>query len=544
MKADRIIFGGVIRTIDDRRPEAEAVAIGEGRILAVGDYDHVSAFAGEDTEFTDLQGKTMLPGFVEPHGHPFWSAQCWGDPIVDIRAVHEPTFDAVLAKIKRRVSKAKPGELIWFLGLDAQLHEGMKEPSRELMDSLAPDVGIVIQTSNFHGIYLNSRALDYFGINGTYQPPLGGRFVNGSDGLPWKFAETAAWQILERFQEMLGEERLARVYEEWVGKFVDAGYTTSSEILIQPGHSPMLRAAVKTQKYPLRIVGYEGKHLGGDVTVPLNYGDDDFRVLGIKLHADGSVLLGNVWTTQPYLNTDMTLKGMGLPRDSTGHANLSEDKLYELVSRYAREGWQVSVHSHGDRTIDMALDVYERVIGELGADAIAGPYRLEHCGLMREDQIDRAIKLGVVSSYFLPYIFYWGEALRDNLLGEAQAAGFVPAGSAIRKGMRASFHCDSPMTWPSALTCLHVATTRKTLKGAVLGPEQRVSMADALKAITIDAAYHLRMDDRIGSIEVGKYADFVILAQDPLEAAPDEILNIRIVSTILAGRDTRTRPAT
>lgn len=534
--ADRIFLGGTVITMETSQPRAEAVAVAGGRILAVGALSDVEAFASAKTERVDLKGAILLPGFVEAHSHPMMSALAWGDPVVDVRAVHTPTYDAVLEKMRRRMTKAVPGEVVWFLGLDPQLHAGMEEPPREVLDKLAPDNAVIVQTSNFHGIFLNSKALEFFGIGADYAPPLGGKFIKASDGLPWKLMETAAWALLKRFHDHLGEQRRSRCFEEWVGKFVRAGYTTTSEIMIEPGASPMLQAAVKSRRNPLRIVGYEGVHLGGEVTVPLNFGDDDFRVIGTKLHADGSVLLGNVWSTHPYLNNTMTLKGMGLPENSTGHANISPEKTYELVSKYVREGWQMSVHSHGDRTIDMVLDAYEKVISE--TPNISGPLRLEHCGMMREDQIDRAIRLGVVCSYFLPYIYNWGEALRDYLLGEEAAARFVPSGSAIRKGMRASFHCDSPMTWPDALVCLHVAVTRRTMKGAVIGPEQRIDVETALKAITIDAAYQLQMEDRIGSISPGKYADFVILSQNPTTCDPERLLEISILGTVIGGEHT------
>ncbi|MET4803860.1 amidohydrolase [Bradyrhizobium sp. LB11.1] len=536
--ADRIFFGGPIRTMDPAKPIAAAVAVREGRVLAVGSKADIERLAAADTIRSDLGGRAMLPGFVEAHSHPMMSALAWGDPVVDIRAVHEPTFSAVLAKMRRRVAKAKPDEILWFLGLDPQLHEGMEEPSRELLDDIAPDNPIVVQTINFHGVFINTKALAAFGIGADYKPPLGGKVFDAADGLPWKFAETSAWQLCNRFYEVCGEERKKRSFEEWVQKFVRAGYTTTSEIMIEPGAGPMLYALVKSRRNPLRIVGYEAKHLGGEVTVARDFGDDDFRMIGTKLHADGSVLLGNVWTTSPYLNNKMTLKGMGLPENSTGHSNISEEKLHELVAKYVSEGWQMSVHAHGDRTIDMVLNVYERVIERVGAQKVSGPLRIEHCGIMREDQIDRAVRLNVVCSYFLPYIHHWGEALRDYLLGEERAARFAPSGSASRKGMRVSYHCDSPMTWPDALVCLNVAVNRSTMKGAVLGPEQRVSMEDALKAITIDAAYQLQMDDRIGSIATGKFADFVILDRDPVVCETDRILQISIVGTVVGGVDT------
>lgn len=535
--ADRIFFGGLIRTMDPANPIVEAVAIREGKILAVGSKTDIEMLSVAGTERTYLGGKTMLPGFVEAHSHPMLSGLTWGDPVVDIRAVHEPSFSAVIAKMRRRVAKAKAGETIWFHGLDPHLHEGMEEPSRELLDDIAPNNAIVVETFSTHGVFTNTRALAALGIDADYIPPLGGEVFKAVDGLPWKFAETAAWALCSRFYEICGEERQKRNFEEWVQKFVRAGYTTTSEIGIMPGSARMFQAIVKSRPNPLRIVGYEFNQ-GDEATVPPNFGDDNFRMIGIKLAADGAVLLGNVWSTSPYLNNKMTLKGMGLPENSTGHPNISEDKLHELVLKYVSEGWQVAVHAQGDRTIDMVLNVYEKVIDKIGLDEVSGPLRIEHCAMMREDQIDRAIQLNVACSFFLPYLYHWGEALRDYLLGEERAARSVPSGSASKKGMRVSYHCDSPVTWPDALVCLNVAVNRSTLKGAVLGPEQRVSMEEALKAITIDAAYHLQMDDRVGSIEVGKYADFVVLGQDPVACDPERILQIPILGTIIAGVDT------
>lgn len=534
-EADCIYTGGPIVTMEPSMPRAEAIAVAGGRIIAVGSAAEVERTRGPSTRSIDLKGATLMPGFVEAHSHPLMSAMAWGDPVVDVRAVHTPTYAAVLEKIKRRVKKATPGEAIWFLGLDPQLHAGMEEPSREVLDEIAPNNAVAVQTSNFHCVYTNTKALETFRIDASYKPPLGGRVVRTADDRPWKFVETSAWMLLKQFQNSLGADRTARCFEDWVGKFVRAGYTTTSEIMIEPGAAPVLQAIVMSRRNPLRIVGYEGVHQGGEVTVPLNFGDDEFRMIGTKIHGDGSVLLGNVWSTHPYLNNAMTLKGMGLPENSTGHANITPGKTYELVSKYVKQGWQMSVHTHGDRTIDMALDAYERVLKE--NPRVSGPLRLEHCGMMREDQIDKAVRLGVVCSYFLPYIYHWGEALRDYLIGEEAAARFVPSGSAMRKGMRTSLHCDSPMTWPDALVCLHVAVTRKTMKGAVIGADQRVPVGEALKALTIDAAYQIQMDDRIGSLKAGKYADFVILSNDPMACDPDRLLEIKVLGTVKDGED-------
>mgnify|MGYP002621681482 FL=1 len=226
--------------------------------------------------------------------------------------------------------------------------------------------------------------------------------------------------------------------------------------------------------------------------------------------------------------------GNTLPPDNPGHMNYRPDELRRIIRAYAEQGQQISVHTHGDRTIDAVLDVYEEVLA--ACPQAKRPFRLEHCGTIRDDQIDRALRLGVVCSFFLPYLYYWGEALRDALLGPEAAARFVPSGTATRKGMRVSYHCDPPMTWPNAVLCLHLAVTRRSLAGNVIGAEERVDIDSALRAVTIDAASHIRMEDKIGSLEPGKYADLVLLDKNPRRQTPDDILSIRVLGTWLQGK--------
>lgn len=179
-------------------------------------------------------------------------------------------------------SESQADEIIFFLGLDPQLHEGMKEPSRELLDDIAPNNAILVGTSNTHGMYINTKALAAFGIDADYVPPPDGNVFKAADALPCEFEETAAWQVMDRFFQICGEERKKRSFEEWIQKFVRAGYTTTSEIGINPGNARTLQAAVKSRPTPLRIIGYESSR-GDEITVPLNFGDDDFRMIGVKL---------------------------------------------------------------------------------------------------------------------------------------------------------------------------------------------------------------------------------------------------------------------
>lgn len=533
MFADTIFRGGPIVTMNPAAMQVEALAVRAGRVVAVGPLTEISALRGPHTADFDLAGRTLLPGFVEAHGHPLLSALCWGDPVVDIRAVHTPTYDAAIAKIRRRVAKAKPDEFLWFLGLDPQLHQGAREPSKAELDSLSPSIPMVVQTSNIHALYLNTAALKRLGITRDTPVVPGGHVHADENGEPWRFEERSREFIIESFYAICGERRAVDGLREWLWKFSKAGYTTSSEMGLTPMTSVFYRKAIEEEQMPIRVFAYQRAVPDCAMTIPFEGGNDRFAMLGVKMWGDGSVLLGNVWVSRPYLNNEMTLTRMGLPPDNTGRMNYSPEELRRIIRAYARLGHQMSVHTHGDRTIDAVLDVYEEVLAEF-PDA-KRPFRLEHCGTIRDDQIERAIRLGVVCSFFLPYLYYWGEALRDSLLGPEAADRFVPSGTAIRKGMRASLHCDPPMTWPHALLCLHLATTRRSRAGSVIGPNERVDVDAALRAITIDAAYQLRMEDRIGSLEVGKYADLVMLDRNPRSVDPEDLLKLKVLGTFVEG---------
>lgn len=535
MAADLIILGGPVLTIDPRRPRAEAIAVEGGRILAVGSIGEIARQAGPGTARMDLKGAALLPGLIEAHGHPFFSGLLWGDPVVDIRAVHTPTFEAALEKVRRRVAKAKPGEFLYFLGLDPQLHAGLRELDRDELDRIAPHNPLALQTASMHAVYLNSMAIAACKLqDDTPDPPGGKLFRDASGRLTGKLIENARAFVYAGFHDVLGPERLSRELGNWLWKFAAAGITTTSEIGMRDGWRSFLEAAAQSADMPVRVRGYEMLTPGRAIDIPLNNGDDRFAVIGMKMQADGSPFVGNIWVSRPYLTNDVTVTGMGLAPGHTGHMNYTRDQLQEIVDRAASAGWQVAIHVQGDRTFDVVLDCLESALARF-PDA-RRPFRLEHCALISDAQLARAHKLGVVCSFFLPHHYYWGEAIRDNMFGPERASRYMPSGTATRLGMRVSYHCDAPMTWPDMLGCVQTAVTRRTRQGALIGESEIVDIDNALRAITIDAAHHLQMEDRVGSLEVGKLADLCILDADPTTHDPSKVRDIPVLATYLAGR--------
>ncbi len=528
-----LFHNGSIVTLDPAHDAPEALGIADGRIAAVGTLAAVRARLIDAAE-VDLAGRCLLPGFIDAHSHPLWAAKTRGAPVVDVRAETVPTYAAVIAKIRRRVAAAEPGEHLLFFGLDPQLHPDMESPSRDFLDRLAPQNPLGIQTSNCHALFLNSAGFEACGIDADTPTPTGSVIERDQRGRPTgKIEEAVVWSALETFYGAWGDNRLAREFEAQIRDFVRHGITTVTEHLYLPFYKAWYGAALKRGLPLPRVAAYQQVTAPGMAVEQIVDPDDRLWMAGVKIHADGSPFLGNIWLTKPYLENQITLERMSLKPGHTGGPNYPEAFFESMVREHFCAGWQMSVHTQGDRTIDMVLDLIERLlVEEPRADH---RFRLEHCALMRSDQIERAQRLGVLSSFFINHITHWGAPIEDALFGPERAAHYMPVGSAVRAGMRVSLHADTPMTDPSALELMRAATTRRAGDGRILGSDEIIDIPTALKAVTIDAAYQIGMEDRLGTLSPGKHADLVVLERSPLECAAEDLASITVHQTWLAG---------
>ncbi len=529
-----LFTGGTIRTLEEAAPTAEAVGIEAGKIAAVGTLASVRGALPGAVEI-DLAGATLLPGFIDAHSHPLWAAKTRGAPVVDIRAEVVPTYKAAIAKIRRRVTVAKPGEHLLFFGLDPQLHPDMENPSRDFLDGLAPDNPLGIQTSNCHALYMNSAGFEACGIGPETPTPEGSVIERDASGRPsGKILEAVTWTALETFYGAWGDQRLSQEFEALIRDFVRHGITTVTEHLYLPFYRAWYGNALARDLPLPRVAAYQQATTPGMAVERIVDPDDRLWMAGVKIHADGSPFLGNIWLTRPYLENPMTLERMNLKPGHTGGPNYPQAFFEAMLREYFEAGWQMSIHTQGDRTIDMVLDQVEMLLGERPRPDHR--FRLEHCALMRADQIERARRLGVICSFFINHITHWGAPIEDALFGPERAAHYMPAGSAVEAGMRISLHADTPMTDPSALKLMQAAATRRAGDGRVLGAEERIDIATALKSVTLDAAYQIGMEELLGSLRPGKHADLVVLDRDPLATPAEELAEIAVRQTWLAGR--------
>ncbi len=526
--ADLVIQGTVL-TVDDVQPTAEALAVADGRIVAVGTRADVDGWIGPATQTLDLGDGCVMPGFVEAHGHPLMEAIVLSDRMVDIRPVTLPKPDAVVEAIQREVAK-RGADGAYLNGWDPLLQNGLPDPTLAWLNGLAPDTPLVIVHNSGHKAYFNAAAAARAGLTRDTPDPKGASYGRDADG----DLDGTAEEIQAVFPLLSGAiqpaDYPAMLHAE-LARLNRAGLTTCSEMAFDPVFRPVVEQMRDDLTVRLRLYEISNPQMATDMSA-VN-GDDALRQTGIKIWVDGSPWIGNIDLSFPYLDTDAT-RTIGVTPGSCGCANYTREQLAEIVEAYFPRGWQLACHVQGDAGVDTILDVYEEVLRKHPRPDHR--LRLEHVGAISNEQLQRAHDLGVTCSIFVDQIHYWGDIIVDGLFGPEHGTRWMPCGSAVATGMRISLHNDPPVTPEEPLRNISVAVTRIAPSGRVIGPEQRLTVEQAIRAQTIDAAYQLFADDVIGSLQIGKYADMVVLSADPRAVAPEEIADLDVRATFLAGR--------
>jgi predicted amidohydrolase YtcJ len=529
MRAADLVVTGTVVTVDQLQPTAEAMAVSDGRIIAVGDRSGIERWIGPGTEVLDTGDGCVMPGFVEAHGHPLMEAIVLSDRMVDIRPVTIRGADDVVDAIRREVANRGP-DGAYLNGWDPLLQNGLPEPTLNWLNSLAPDAPLVIIHNSGHKAYFNSAAAARAGLTRDTVDPKGARYGRDAYGeLDGTAEETGAvFPLLAGAVDPSGYPAMLRAE---LARLNRGGLTTCSEMAFDPVFRPVVEQMRDALTVRLRPYEISNAQMNTDMT-PDN-GDDMLCQVGIKIWVDGSPWIGNIDLSFPYLDTDAT-RTIGVEPGSCGHANYTREQLAEIVAAYFPKGWQMACHVQGDAGVDTILDVYEDALRRWPRDDHR--LRLEHVGAIRPEQLVRAHGLGVTCSLFVDQIHYWGDVIVDGLFGPEHGERWMPCGSAVKTGMRISLHNDPPVTPEEPLRNISVAVTRTAPSGRVLAPGERLTVEQAIRAQTIDAAWQLFADDVVGSLEVGKYADMVLLSADPRAVPPEAIADLEVRATFLAGR--------
>ncbi len=531
--ADTIYSGGAILTINDATPNAEAVAVKDGRILAVGDLAKVSAHDGKGTKRFDLAGRTMLPGFVDSHGHVVFgglqalSANLLAPPdgkVTDIASLQK-TLKTWMADNADAVKKVK---VVVGFGYDnAQLAE-LRHPTREELDAVTTEYPVIIVHQSGHLGVANSKALEAAGVNASTEDPPGGVYQRDASGAPnGVMEEYAFFPVLVKNLSALGAEGLVTFTRAGSNLWASFGYTTAQDGRSSVGVVEAIRKVGAAGELPIDVVSFPdvleardfiGKNVSRDYT-------DRVRVGGCKLTIDGSPQGFTALRDRPYYDPVGSY-----PPGYAGYAAITMEQTQEAVNWCTENGIQIIVHANGEGASDMLIAALG-VAKDKYPNAKTRPV-LVHGQFLREDQVDSYKRLGVFPSLFPMHTFYWGDWHRDHTVGPVNAENISPTGWVRQRDMMFGSHHDAPVAFPDSMRVLSATVTRRTRSGDILGPSQRVDVMTALKAMTIWPAWqHFEENDK-GSIEVGKLADFVILSGDPTAVEPEKLADLKVSATV------------
>jgi hypothetical protein len=531
--ADRIYSGGPIVTMNDALPSVQAVAVKNGRILAVGSLSDLSVHEGEGTQTFDLNGRALLPGFVDSHGHVVMgglqalSANLLSPP--DGEATDIASLQATLSKWAEENSEAvEQVKMIVGFGYDnAQLQE-LRHPTREDLDVVSRDLPVIIIHQSGHLGVANTKALELAGITAASEAPPGGVIQRDEEGEPnGVLEEYAFFSVLVPMLGNLGEEGLVAFARAGADLWAKYGYTTGQEGRSSGEIVEVLRKVGATEGLPIDVVAFPDVLEARDYIRDNTSADyvDRVRVGGCKLTIDGSPQGFTALRDRPYYDPVGTYDA-----GYAGYAAITMDQLQDAVNWCYENGFQILVHSNGEGASDMLIAALEEAQIKYG-DPGNRPV-LVHGQFLREDQVASFKRLGVFPSLFPMHTFYWGDWHRDHTVGPVNADNISPTGWLRERDMIFGTHHDAPVAFPDSMRVLAATVTRRTRSGDILGPHQRVDVMTALKAMTIWPAWQHFEEDSKGSIEVGKVADFVILSDDPKSVNPETLAGLKVLVTV------------
>jgi hypothetical protein len=536
--ADTIYFGGPIITVNDAQPSAEAVAVKDGKILMVGTRAELEKnHKGATTQMIDLGGKTLLPGFLDPHSH-YISSLSIANQVNVFAPPAGPGKDisSIVAELKkyRDEHKIPKGVLIQAYGYDENAMPNGVGLTRDDLDKDFPDNPVMVGHVSMHGAVLNSAAMKQYGISATTKTPPGGIILRkpGSNEPSGLLMETAFLPIFSALPKPTPEQEL-----EWSragqGLYAAVGITTAQEGATHASDLALMQRVAAAGGNAIDIVAYPFV-TDFDAIIeknpPSTWGkyNNRLKLGGAKITLDGSIQGKTAYFTTPYLTG-----GPGGEKNWRGEPGFPEPYVKAFVKKVYDLGLPLNAHANADAAIDLLLRAHEyAAAGDLSKDRHV---TVIHSQMVRPDQLDKYVAYKMTPSFFTEHTYYFADTHIKNR-GKEQAFFESPMRAAIDKGLRPTNHTDFVVTPLDQMFLLWTSVNRVSRNGVVIGPDQRITPMEALKAITINAAYQYSEEKSKGSLEDGKLADLVILDKNPLQVDPMTIKDIKVVETVKEGK--------
>ena len=525
------IVNGLVRTMDTENSVADAVLIAGDRIECVGSTEEVVALTGSRDQVTDLEGKALFPGFIDTHSH--LSMYSMFNEHVYCGSAEVNTIKGVLARLKKRASELPPGELVMGWGFDDSILPENRGPTRKELDAVSADHPVLLIHSSIHACFMNSKAFAAVNLDIEQAIKDGCILLDENGDAQGRLLRTASFETLKALCPKAAPDNLRRALRKGIANYNAYGITATHEAGVglggidAPIYLGVLQDMEKNGELNIRVrLSFLQECFEPYIAIGARpgFGNNIVSICGPKLFSDGSIQAHTAALSKPYHDRPDHKPGLLTP----------PEQLEELLIRYHSAGVQIAFHANGDVGIESMIEGIEKA--QKLHPRKDPRHILIHCQLASDSQLARMKAVGIMPSFFGLHIWYYGDRHYERFLGPERAAQLDPAGSAVRLGLPFSLHADSPVMPPWTLRSIHTAVHRKTNGGRLLGPDQRISAEEAVRAYTSHAAYMHFAEHERGSIEPGKLADFTLLSEDILAIDPEGIADAKVLLTMVGGR--------
>jgi predicted amidohydrolase YtcJ len=536
--AAAIYFGGDILTMEgDSATYSEAIAIDSGKIIFVGSKAEAEKYKGDSTKMIDLQGKTLLPGFIDPHSHFMFAlamsaqANCSSPPVGPAKDV-----DGILSALRdfKTRNNIPAGELIVGYGYDDNQMPDGKLLNRDDLDKVSTDNPVMVIHVSGHGCVLNTAALKKFGVNEKTVTPEGGIIVRkpGTNEPYGLIMETAYLPVYSNLP-LPKPGQLLQQLKDGQMMYAEAGITTAQEGSTHKVDLDLLENAAKENELFIDVVSYPFILDVRNVLKEYSFSQfgsykNHIKIGGVKIVMDGSPQGKTAFFTTPYLTG-----GPSGEKNWKGEPGFPQDSLNAWMKWLYGEKVQVLIHANGDAAMDMVLAAHKYASGT--DSSVDRRTTVIHSQFIRKDQLEKYKEYNIIPSFFAEHIFFFGDTHVENR-GMEQASFLSPLNAALKMGIPATNHTDFNVCPLNQMMVLWCAVNRTTRTGVVLGADERITPYQALQCITINAAHQYLEENNKGTLSIGKLADIVILEKNPCKVDVTTIKDIQVLETLKEGK--------
>lgn len=528
---EKLYYNGDIITMEQEQDCPQALLVRDGIIAGIGSLEDLAAQCSNEVERVDLKGHTLMPSFLDGHSHITVMMQL--SQSADLSDCE--SFDDIISVMQEyiRNKRIPAGTPVMGCGYDHNILQEERHPDKEVLDRISTEHPIYISHASGHMGCVNSRMLQLIDITAE-TPDIEGGLIGRVEGSrePSGYLEEGGMVLLRRALGDLGKDLdYDKLLKDAQMAYLSNGITTVQDGATEENMLGLLYQAAKEGRLKVDVVSYPLLSDGGGELMQ-QYRDcaegyyNRFRLGGYKLLLDGSPQGRSAWMTEPYEGEESYRGYPWMPREET----------QEYIQQAIDENRQLLVHCNGDAAADEYLHCYQRAL-ERSKNPDKQKLRpvMIHCQTVRDDQLDKMAELSMIPSIFVAHVYYWGDVHVKNL-GKKRGNHISPVKAAIERGLCVNFHQDAPVVKPLMLHTIWTAVNRISRKKNVIGADQRVSVYEALKAVTINTAYMYGEEDRKGSLRMGKLADLVVLSKNPLKTEPMFIRDIQVLETIKEGK--------